>query len=284
MSRRRVDVGGVRRAVAGGDDVHRLARLRQRDARPQPRDGLKEEAAAVQLRRRQERHFGGPRHPDLQLIQRERRCGLGQDADDGVRRAVERERLAEHRRIAVEALLPHRMADQHDVLAAGRIFVRREIAADHRLQAQRRQQRRRGLEANELFRIAAAGQRERVADRQREIAEHLLPLLHFEEARIGEADAREVLRLVRRAQSDQPVRLAIRQRTQEDRVDDAEERDVRADAEREAEDGDQREAGRLEQLTDRVTDLGHAASVTRVYRAVRCAWSRAEVDLIEARD
>ena len=62
-----------------------------------------------------------------------------------------------------------------------------------------------------------------------------------------------LLAVVRRAQSDQPVRLAIRQRTQKDRVDDAEERDVRADSEREAEDGDQREAGRLEQLTDGVT-------------------------------
>ena len=48
--RRRVDVGGVRGAVIGGDDVHRFARLRQRHARPQPRGGLKEEAAAVQLR------------------------------------------------------------------------------------------------------------------------------------------------------------------------------------------------------------------------------------------
>ena len=264
MLRRRVDVGGVRGAVIGGDDVHRFARLRQRHARPQPRDGLKEEAAAVQLRWSQERHVGRPRDPDLKLIQRERGCGLGQDADDDVRRAIERQCLTEHRRIAIETLLPHRMADQDDVLAAGRIFGWREIATDRRLQAQCRQQRRRGLEANELFRIAAAGQRERVAYRQREIAEHLLLLLHGEVARIGEADARQVLRLVRRAQSDEPVRFAIRQRTQKDRVDDAEERDVRADAEREAEDGDQREAGRLEQLTDRVTDLGHAASVTRV--------------------
>src|SRR5260370_39685561 len=101
--------------------------------------------------------------------------------------------------------------------------------------------------------MAAAGQRERLAYRKREIAEHLLLLLHGDVPRIGEADARQILRLVRRTQSDEPVRFAIRQRTQKDRVDDAEERDVRADSEREAEDGDQREAGRLEQLTDLVT-------------------------------
>jgi hypothetical protein len=159
------------------------------------------------------------------------------------------------------------------VLAAGQIFGWRETATDRRLQAQCRQQRGRGLEANELFRIASAGQRERVAYRQREIAEHLLPLLHGDVPRIGEADARQVLRLVRRAQSDEPVRFAIRERTQKDRVDDAEERDVRADSEREAEDGDQREAGRLEELTDRVTDLGHAALRYASISVVRCARS-----------
>ena len=131
------------------------------------------------------------------------------------------------------------MADQHDVLAAGPIFVRREIAADLRLEAQA------GSSAAEACRpMSCSGSPRPVSvnaltDRQREVAEHLLPLLHLEVPRIGEADARQVLRLVRRAQSDQPVRLAIRQRTQEDRVDDAEERDVRADAEREAENGDE---------------------------------------------
>ena len=49
--RRRVHVVRDSRAVAGGDDVHRLARLLQRDARPQSRDHLEEVAAAIQLRR-----------------------------------------------------------------------------------------------------------------------------------------------------------------------------------------------------------------------------------------
>ena len=60
-------------------------------------------------------------------------------------RAVERERLPEDRRIAVEALLPDAMADERDVLAARAILVGREVAAEHRLEAQRRQQRRRGV-------------------------------------------------------------------------------------------------------------------------------------------
>src|SRR5262249_28779525 len=82
-------------------------------------------------------------------------------------------------------------------------------------------------------------------------------LPHGDEPRIREADANQILCLVRRAQSDEPVRLAIRQRTKKDGVDDAEERDVRADAEPEAEDRDQRETWRLDQLTDCVTNRRH---------------------------
>ena len=89
-----------------------------------------------------------------------------------------------------------RMADERDVLAAGPVLVCREIAAEHRLEPQRRQQRGRGVKPDQLLGIAPSGQRERVAHREREVAEHLLPLLHLEEARIRKADAREVLRLV----------------------------------------------------------------------------------------
>ena len=167
------------------------------------------------------------------MIERKRRCRFGQHADDRVGRAVEHQRLTEHRRIAVEALLPHLLADQHHAWAAAAIFIRRKVAADDRLQSERRQQRGRGVQANHLFGIAAPGQRERVACGQREIAEHLLPLLHFEESRIREPDADEVVFLVGGRESHQSIGLVIGQRPQEHGVDDAEERDVGADAERE---------------------------------------------------
>jgi hypothetical protein len=125
---------------------------------------LKEKPAAVQLRWNQEWDFGRPRNPNLKRVQREGGCSFRQDADDEVRCAIERQCLTEHRRIAIEALLPHLVADQDDMLAAGRIFIGRETATDRRLQAQCRQQCRGGLEADELLRIAAAGQRECVAD------------------------------------------------------------------------------------------------------------------------
>ena len=58
------------------------------------------------------------------------------------------------------------------------------------------------------------------------------------------------------AQSHQSIGLVIGQRPQEHGVDDAEERDVGADAEREAENGDEGEARRLEQLPGGVAEHG----------------------------
>ena len=108
-----------------------------------------------------------------------------------------------------------------------------KVAADDRLQSERRQQRGRGVQANQLFGIAAPGQRERVACGQREVAEHLLPLLHFEESRIREPDAGEVLSLVGGREPHQSIGLVIGQRPQEHGVDNAEERDIGADGQRE---------------------------------------------------
>jgi hypothetical protein len=54
----------------------------------------------------------------------------------------------------------------------------------------------------------------------------------------------------------QPVLIGIRQWFQHHGVDDAEDRAGGADAERQREDGDQRESGRLAHLAERVTRVG----------------------------
>ena len=78
---------------------------------------------------------------------------------------------------------------------------------------------------------------------------------------IREPDAGEVVGLVGGREPHQSIGLVIRQRPQEHGVDDAEERDIGANAEREAENGDEREPRRLEQLTEGVAERGsHGAS------------------------
>ena len=261
--RRRVDVARVRRSIPVGNHGHRVAGLGERNTGPQPRNRLEEEAAVVQLRGHEKRHFGGPRHPHVELIQRKRAGRFGENADDGPRLPIQGDGLSKDRRLAVEVPLPEAMADEDDRLAAGPIFGGRKIPSDERLDAQRWQERHGRVEADHLFRVAAPGQRERIERGQRQVAEHLLPLLHLEKARIGKADAVEVLLQVGRAQSDQAVRLRIRQRPEEHRIHHAEQRHVGADAEREAEDGNEREARRLDQLTDGVAQPGMHGDLRR---------------------
>ncbi len=141
------------------------------------------------------------------------------------------------------------------MFGAAAILTVRKIAAYHWHQSERGQQRCGYLQADELLGITGARQRKCVADRHREIAEHLLAFLHGPVARVREADAPKPLGLARRAQSNQAIRVPVRQRAQEDGIDDAERRDVRADPEREAQNRDERKAGRLEQLPDGVAKL-----------------------------
>ena len=178
-------------------------------------------------------------------------------------------------RVAVEALLPDAMADERRRarLRAGPRPPRNCAPAAAR-SPKRRQQRGRGVKPDQLFRIPPSGQRERIPRRQREIAEDLLPLLHLEVAGIGKADARQVLRLVRRAQPDQPPGLAIRQRPEKHRVDHAEQRDVRADAKPEPDDGDEREPGRLQELTDGVAEFEMHGGLPHILAQRRAGFQR----------
>ena len=159
--------------------------------------------------------------------------------------------------IAVETLLPERVADEDHGLAAGPVFGSpRSCGPSAGWSPSVGSSGGRGLEADELLGVAAAGPREGVEGRERQVAEHLLACCHVEVARMGEADAPELLRLVRRAQPDEPIGLVVRQWPQEHRIDDAEQRDVGADAEREADDRHRREPGRPDQLTDGEAKLG----------------------------
>jgi hypothetical protein len=154
--------------------------------------------------------------------------------------------------------LPEAIADQHHALTARPVLLRREVAAKLRLQSERRQQFGGGMKRDDLFGIALTRERERIARRERHRTEHLLALLHFLESRIREPDAKQVVLLVRRAQSHEPVRLLVGERLQEHRVDDAEQRDVRADAERQAEYRYEREARRFDQLAAGIAQVVHA--------------------------
>jgi hypothetical protein len=127
-------------------------------------------------------------------------------------------------------------------------------------------QRRRGcVQTKHLLGVAFACQGERVEDRERQPAEHILPLLDFLETRVGDPGANDVLLSVRRTQADQAVRFAVGERPQEDGIHDTEERHIGADAQRQTQHGHRREARRFEQLAEGVTDgLEHVTHSRRL--------------------
>ena len=69
--------------------------------------------------------------------------------------------------------------------------------------------------------------------------------LHFAETGGGEPEPFQVLLEIARLHHDEAVGVRIRKRREQDRVDHAEDRRVRADAEREREHGDESEPGDL---------------------------------------
>ena len=209
--------------------------LRQRCARAQPRDSEHDadESAlaghdagflAPHGERRPHQRVGGrkgkarPRHPD-----------------DRVWLIVDRDPASDDRRIAVEALAPSAMAEDHDCRMAGGAFVGREEAAECGRFPEQRQQRRRQLRADEPRRFAVERDGVLIGSVAREL---------FDRPRrigpgvIGQvAEHRRPQRGVRAGMlfrhADEPFSRRIRKGPQQDAVDDRKDRAGRADPERE---------------------------------------------------
>ena len=134
-------VGRILRAALG-ERVDALLRERRRHAGLQPAEGaLQHERAADRLRRKRRREPAGRRpHLDVgrgaapRMAERLRR-----DADDRIHVVVDADPLAEDVRIAAEAPLPQRVADDGDLGDAGLRVGRAEHAADLGADAEHRE-------------------------------------------------------------------------------------------------------------------------------------------------
>jgi hypothetical protein len=164
--------------------------------------------------------------------------------------------LAEDARIAAEHALPQVVAEHHDRRIAGAILGRFEPPAQHRPHAEQRQQLVGGVGRLHPDRAITAGQRGRaeLPGRDRRAAAAAGP--EVPEVGRRQPDVRQVdLADDVGVQPRQPVRLVVRQRPQDDRVDDAEDRRGRADAEREGDDQHRGQPGRLPHHAERVPDI-----------------------------
>ena len=186
---------------------------------------------------------------------------LSEHAHDRVRLLVDADRLAHDRGVAAEPLLPEPMRQHHGVVAPGRPFLFDEGASKReRVPVAEHGEEARGRGAR-LDPLGTAVDREvHVASVPGvQVLEHRGAALPVDEVglRHALAPAFEV-----RPHHHQALRVAIRQRREPGRVDHAEHRGRRADAERQRQDGDQSGAGIAAQEPKpeaRVTqDLGHA--------------------------
>ena len=261
---------GVLLGEPGGDRAHVCARQVDRHARLQPRH-RQQIATGAWLSGRD----GLEWNPDLLAV------GVLESrrhhADDDRRECVDEHRLAEHARIGVVPRLPHRVADDHDAACAGPVVLGREAVAERRRDTEQRKQIPRDRRACKPLGLGAGvGQREAAALAGAKRDERLVggsQILQIEarQAGRGRADL-----LIGAGDVDDPVRILVRKRLQQDAVHDAEDRGVETNAKAETQDGDGRETLGVPETTQRVPDIleeHHSPSVRRRAQSA-CSASR----------
>jgi len=158
-------------------------------------------------------------------------------------------------RIAAEVALPKTFPDHRDAGAARAVLTVGKRSTEHRLDAEQREQRRCHGAAGQLLGILAAREVEgREAERadRRKRPRLLLPR-QVVQHRGGER--RQIQCVVLFGDPDETVRMIVGQRPKHHRVDDAEDRGVGADGERDGEHHGEREQRRLAQHPHRIAKI-----------------------------
>jgi hypothetical protein len=213
-----------------------------------------------------ERHGEGGERFGPPVVERRRH-----DADDLVGLAIERHRLTENRRILREASHPQPVRQHHDLSAVRLVFVFGEPSSERGLHAEDIRQRRRRPHGLQPHRIAGARQHvalpHRAADDRKHLAARLPVVVLGERRRAGGARGLGVV------DDDQAVGIGIRQRFQEDAVEDAEDCRGDTDPQRKSHDG---------QAADQRRAAAASGGVTKILYESRHAGAPAGLDGIAA--
>ena len=231
----RAPAGVVLRILAletRGDDVELGARLRDGGVRLEPRDHLgvvivPDRAFSVRVCERDQKIPG--RQPP-------RRDGKPrrQHTNDGVALAVERERTAEDVRRSAELVLPEPVAHDDDPASTWQIFVGTKGPAECRARLNHLEEPGADRAGENRFRIAAVRARELPESINRHAGEPGRCALPVVEVRGRHREGRQAWkRRLRRhmKETNEAIGLVVRQRPQQDGIDDAENGGVGADAE-----------------------------------------------------
>src|SRR5262245_36108049 len=178
-----------------------------------------------------------------------------QNANHSVVGVIERDATADDVLLAAKPTLPQSVAKYGDTRAARRVFRGGKVTPRRdRLHAERWQEACRDLATLDPFRLARAGQRPRSAIVSGYACQCLALLLPSEEVRSPGLLAR--IRPLRNFfHPDEPFRVGIGQRSQYQSIDDAEDRRVRPDPERQRERRDKSEAWIFQQHSQTETQV-----------------------------
>jgi hypothetical protein len=155
-----------------------------------------------------------------------------------VGKAVERNRFADDRRIAVIPEVPDFVAQHHDALGARTIVLGREVAAESRRCSEKAEQAGGDRRAVETLRLCAAvGERQAAAGKGGHGRQRGVLVADVAKVQPRHARPRDTGPLIRRIHYNDPAGVRIRERLQQHPVHDTENGGIQADAERKAEDG-----------------------------------------------
>ena len=237
--------GGLRR-----DRFHLGARRLDRNVGPQAGDGLVVAALA-----RRARGVDLDRDEELGAQVRERETRR-HDAGDDAQRAVDRDLLADHARVAAVAPLPEPVSQHHARRNAEDVFFRQDRPAQERRHAEDAEEVGRDAQTQELLGLAQRGEVHRDLVERGDRLERAVARAPVEEV-LGLDHVRRVAVRRNLPDHDQAVLVVKRQGAEQDRVHHGENCRARADPEREGGHGDERERGTLPE---------HAPAVARVLR------------------
>jgi hypothetical protein len=208
------------------DAIHVRLCLRQRHARPQPRDHVEVVAAAIRQIVLAERQRHEEVHALLEAELINRLEALGQDANDGVLLTIQRCVAADDAGVATEMALPQAVRENHDVLLANRAFFQSKGASEQQGHAEH---------VEVVCRHAASLYLFRRSRREREPL--TTPTRYAGERPVTPLPIRQICRRylvplfttrVGVEESDQPLWFGVRQRAQQHGIDHRKERGVRA--------------------------------------------------------
>src|SRR5262249_8069998 len=232
------------------NQVHFRTRLLQCDARLEPTNYMEPVIPQLALIV----HIDCERHQDVSLFQGKEATRSGRhNSDDRPALAAQRQRLTDHGRIAAEAGLQESMTEKRHTRGFRAILLRREGPPQLRRQTQRWKHIGRDTKNLQSIRRALSSQTEKAFAKSYQMFESLR--LRSPGKVTVTLSASVVTTVLSFRHPDQPLRLVERHGIEHPRIHDAENRRIRADAERQRENGDQRHDGMPAQHPRRVAQI-----------------------------